>query len=130
MKSSLLRATLLLPAITLAGVAGFALPSPRAVAQVSQGEKPEDGAAAPKPGSVGGVIVQAPRPPSKLQDIPADKKAEFDQEAAKNEAWKRYRQSTPPLADGTLGQAKDYPGLQSLLPQQNENAPSVPVAPR
>jgi len=130
MKSSMLRAALLLPAIALCGVAGFALPSSMAMAQASQGEKAgDDAAAAAKPGDVGGVIVQAPRPQSKLQDIPPDKRAEFDDEAAKNEAWKRYRDSTPPLAAGTLGQAKDYPGLQTLLPQPDGASPSSPAVP-
>ena len=129
MKSILLRAALLGPAITLAGVAGFALPSSMAAAQVNQGEaspgeKTGDAAAAQQPGSVGGVVVEAPRPPSKLREIPPDKKAAFDAEAAKSEAWQRYRQSRPPLSAGTLGQADDYPGLQTLLPKPDDVAPA------
>jgi hypothetical protein len=125
----MLRTALFLPAITLAGAIGFSLPSSVAVAQAGQGGRTDAGAAASQPDSVGGVVVQAPRPESELRQIPADKKAAFDEEAAKNEAWKRYRKSTPPLAEGTLGQAKDYPGLQSLLPPQDEAAPagSAPV---
>src|SRR4051794_22119846 len=102
MKSIMLPAALLVPAMTLAAVAAVALPWSMAAAQVSQGEarrgdvrqgevsqaeKAGDAAAAAQPGSVGGVVVQAPRPPSKLGEIPPDKKAAFDEEAAKNEAW-------------------------------------------
>jgi len=123
MKSGLLRTTLLLSAITLAG----ALPSSMALAQASQGETAKDDEAAAKPASVGSVVIQAPRPQSKLQDIPPDKKAAFDEEAAKQEAWKRYRENTPPAADGVLGQAKGYPGLQSLLPQPDDAATAGPA---
>lgn len=133
MKSGMLRITLFLPAIAFAGAIGLSLRPSTAVAQAAQaqgaqGEKAEEQAAGSKPASVGGVIVQAPRPESKVQQIPPDKKAAFDEEAAKDEAWKRYRKSTPPLSDGTLGQAKDYPGLQSLLPQPEEGAPAGPAA--
>lgn len=130
MKFGTLRTALLLPAFTVAVAIGFTLSPSMAVAQAGQSEKAEEGAAASKPGSVGGVVVQAPRPPSKVEGIPPDKAAAFDEQAAKNEAWKRYRKSTPPLAAGTLGQADDYPGLQSLLPQRDEAAPAGPAAAR
>jgi hypothetical protein len=52
--------------------------------------------------------------------IPPEKKAAFDNEAAKAETWRKYREATPPLSDGTLGQAKGYPGLQSLLPNPED----------
>ena len=123
-----MRMTLLVPAITVAGALGLALPASVAVAQTSPtqtspAEKSGSGAPADsKPGAVGGVVVQAPRPPSKLQEVPPDKKAAYDKEAAKNEAWKRYRQSRPPLSAGTLGQADDYPGLQTLLPERDKSA--------
>jgi hypothetical protein len=121
---------LLHQAIAIAGAIGLALPGSAAVAQVSQGESqsgpdasqsvsPSDKAgseaAAAKPASVGGVVVQAPRPEPQAE-IPADKRAAYDAEVAKREAWKRYRKSMPPLSAGTLEQADDYPGLQSLLP--------------
>lgn len=128
-------AALLHPAIAAAGVIGLALPPCVAAAQgdpspsqdvrpngnpgASQGagpaEKPASDAAAAKPASVGGVIVEAPRPEAR-PPIPADKRAAFDQEVAKSEAWKRYRKSIPPSTTGTLEQADDYPGLNSLLP--------------
>ncbi len=119
MKSYLLRKALLLPAITVAGAIAFALPASVAFAQDSQTPKTENssaesGAPAPAPGSVGGVVVQAPGR-SSLQRIPPDEEAAFDQEVAKAEAWKRYRRSIPPLAAGTLAQARGYPGLQTLL---------------
>ena len=115
--------------IAVATAIGFALPASVALAQapvpapvdqgasqnVSPNGKPDSDAAVAKPASVGGVIVQAPRPEPEAQ-IPADKRAAFDEEVAKSEAWKRYRKSIPPTNVGTLEQADDYPGLQSLLP--------------
>jgi hypothetical protein len=130
MKSGILRIPLFLPAIALAGAIGASLPMSTAVAQVSPGEKVADDPAASKPGVVSGVVVNAPRPESKLQQIPPDKKAAFAEEAAKSEVWKRYRKSTPSVTEGTLGQAKDYPGLQSLLPQPDDAASAAPAAVR
>jgi hypothetical protein len=114
MNSFTLRTALLLPAIAVAGAIGFALPASVAVAQASHSEKTASGAEAKKPGSVGGVTVQGRRR-SQLHRIPPDKAAAFDDEAAKSEAWKKYRKSTPPAAAGTLGQAEGYPGAQSLV---------------
>lgn len=119
--------------ITVAGaIGGLALPASAAEAQVgpsgdqsvSQGDnqtvrpagQAQSGASVSNPPTVGGVIVQAPRQPSKLGEIPPDKKAAYDEEVAKAEVWKRYRKSTPPATASTLDQANDYPGLQSLLP--------------
>jgi hypothetical protein len=117
--------------IAVAAVIGFALPASAALAQagqvaspgagpsesqnVSPDGNPESDAATAKPASVGGVIVQAPRPEAQ-PPIPADKRAAYDAEVAKSEAWKRYRKSIPSTNVGTLEQADDYPGLQSLLP--------------
>ena len=129
MKSGMLSKALLVPAIA-AGVVGFTLPPSMAMAQASQDAKTDVRSAAVNPDggdTVGGVVVQSPPQRSKLGDIPPDKAAAFDQEAEKNEAWKRYRKSTPPLSAGTLGQANDYPGLQSLLPPPDEAAPQNPV---
>jgi hypothetical protein len=119
MTSCIFRATLLLQAITAAGVIGFAAPASVALAQGNQGQNAESGAAASKPGSVGGVVVQAPPKPS---SIPPDKKAAFDAEAARRKAWQKYRGTTPtPTATtaATAGvsastRAEDYPGLRSL----------------
>jgi hypothetical protein len=123
MRSSIRRTALLLPAIAIA--IGFAIPASTAVAQASQDTKTQDtkaqgdnsksGAAASTPGSVGGVVVPGRR--RTLPTVPADKKAAYDAEAAKAEAWKKYRKSMPPASAGTIGQAADYPGLNSLAPK-------------
>jgi hypothetical protein len=118
MKSRIFRATLLLQAITVAGVIGFAAPASVALAQGSQGAKSESSAAASKPGSVAGVVVQAP---PKLNRIPPAKKAALDAEAAKRKAWKKYRDTTPTAtargsaSAGASAQAENYPGLHSLV---------------
>ena len=93
MKPSAARTALLLPAIAVAAVVGLALPGSVAMAQTGPGAKSgktENKAAASKPGSVGGVTVQAPRR-SALQKIPPDKAAGFDQEAADAEASEARR---------------------------------------
>jgi hypothetical protein len=119
MKSCVFRATKLLQAITVVGAIGFAAPASVALAQgASQGQKSESSAAASKPGSVGGVVVQAP---PKLNKIPPEKKKAFDAEVAKREAWQKYRQA--PAATATTGatagvsataRAENYPGLRSM----------------
>ena len=132
MKPGLSRTALFVSAITIAGAIGFAFPSSMAMAQAAdRGDTADVKPAAVKPDSadtLGGVTVQSPRPRSKLEDIPPAKAAAFDEEAAKQEAWKRYRKSTPPFGAGTLGQANDYPGLQSLLPQPDDGASAGPAA--
>jgi hypothetical protein len=85
--------------------------------QASQAQKSESSAAASKPGSVSGVVVQAP---PKLDRIPPDKKAALDAEAAKGKAWKKYRNTTPPATVtakagvGASSRAENYPGLHTL----------------
>lgn len=113
------RTAVLLPAIAVAGAIGFALPASVAVASQgdkTQSEKTQGDAAASKskPASVGGVVVQGSR--RRLNTVPPDKAAAFDDEVAKSESWKRYRKSTPPASASTLEQGKDYPGAQNLLP--------------
>ncbi|MEO6339735.1 MAG: hypothetical protein ABIO39_06845 [Caulobacteraceae bacterium] len=117
---------MLLPGIVLAGLIGVTLPASVAVAQVSQTPNAQAVAPAQDTPSVSGVVVQAP---PKLPQIPPDKKAAFDEEAAKQEAWKKYRESFPPMSDGTLG-IKDYPGLHSLLPGSDDAAPPSSAAGR
>ena len=132
MKTGLSRSALLVPAIALAGALALA-PASGAFAQAAAdaAQKTEVGPATVKPdgsgSTVGGVTVQTPRPRSGVADIPADRKAAFDEEAAKAEAWKRYRNSTPPFGAGTLGDAKAYPGLQALAPPANEPPAEGPV---
>ena len=120
---------------TLAAVSalGLALSASTALAQSNKGDSgnngsgaptqnkggaQDSGAVAPNQDAVSGVVVEGARRPDN-PPIPADKKAAFDAEVAKEEAWRRYRQSTPPASAGTIGQADDYPGLRSLLPGQD-----------
>jgi hypothetical protein len=117
--------------VALAGVLGLALPASMALAQGDRGNNPaastnsnqaasgNAGADASDPNSVSGVVVPGARRPES-PPIPADKKAAYDAEVAKEEAWRRYRKSMPPASDSTIDQAKDYPGLRSLLPGQDE----------
>jgi hypothetical protein len=133
MKPCILRKPPFLRTLAAVGAVGLALSGSMALAQTSPGDTAPaaanpsktdsgDGAtAAPNQSSVSGVVVQAPRP-QVSPPIPADKKAAFDAEVAKEEAWRRYRQSTPPASEGTIGQAKDYPGLRSLLPGQDDTS--------
>lgn len=117
MTSCIFRAPQLIRAITVAGAIGLAAPASMALAQASQGEKNESSAAAPKPGSVGGVVVQAP---PKLNSIPPAKKAALDAAAARRKAWQKYRTTTPaPTAAtgadaGAPPQAENYPGLHNM----------------
>jgi len=115
---------------TLAAAAGalaLMLPAPMAQAQAApapgQATAGQAGAdvrpAAATSSTLPGVTVEAP-PRPEHPVIPPDKKAAFDNEAAKAETWRKYREATPPLSDGTLGQAKGYPGLQSLLPNPED----------
>jgi hypothetical protein len=117
------RMTPLLRTLAAASALGLTLSAQAALAQSDKTDNDVRPAAIqagpPKDSTVGGVVVQAPREPEQPV-IPADKKAAFDNEAAKAETWRRYRQATPPLSEGTLGQAKGYPGLQSLLPNPED----------
>ncbi len=82
----------------------------------------ERAAAASSPDPVEGVTVSGRRSDTGAT-IPDDKKAEFDAEAAREAAFREYRQSRPPLTadDKNVGdpndQSKDFPGLQSYLPK-------------
>lgn len=117
MKSCIFRAPQRLLAIALAGAIGLAAPASVALAQGGQGEKGERSAAASKPGSVAGVVVQAQ---PKLSRIPPAKRAALDAEAAKRRAWQKYHQAAPaPTARADAGvsataRAENYPGLHSL----------------
>jgi len=66
---------------------------------------------------VEGVTVQAPRPPSEAAGIPPDKAAALAEEAAKDEAWRKYRESRPPLTSNPNDLSKDFPGLRTYVPQ-------------
>ena len=99
---------------------GLALFGPAALAQAVQ----TSGAATKQSGSAE-VIVQAPRHQKPSYAIPP-----FAADAAKEEAWRKYRDSVAtqgpcpvrpgpaqPGDCGTFEGLKDYPGLQSLLAQ-------------
>ena len=112
--------------LAVVGAMGVTLAASMALAQTSKDDSGAGASNQNKSGSaagpsntdsVSGVVVQAPPRPDHPQ-IPPDKKAAYDAEVAKAEAWKSYRQSIPPLSDGTIGQSKDYPGLQNLLPHE------------
>lgn len=82
----------------------------------------EHAAAASAPDPVEGVTVSGRRADTGAT-IPADKKAEFDEQAAREAAFRAYRASKPPLTADHTGivdpndQSKDFPGLQSYLPK-------------
>jgi hypothetical protein len=100
-------------ALLAAGALGLTLIGSVAWAQADH----EDGAAdTANQTNSGAVVVRAPRshPPVSI-GIPLDKLAAFDAEAAQNDAWRTYRDSTPPLDTSTLDLAKDYPGLRTYL---------------
>jgi hypothetical protein len=97
---------------------GLASEAPTAQAQ-NEHDKP---VAASKPtaqasgsSKVAEVTVNARR--RRVIGVPPAKAAAFAAEAAKNEAWRKYRESTPPLTRDPNDQGKDFPGLQSYLPQ-------------
>jgi len=112
MKSSIFQATLILPAIAVAGAIGFAAP-----ASVQAGQSAKSASSAAEPATVHGVVVQAPKP----NGIPPEKKAALDAQAAKRKAWTKYR--TAPTATATSAapgttsastRAGNYPGLHDL----------------
>lgn len=122
MRSCMSWTGLRLGAIVVAGAIGLASPASVALAQASHGgdsansAKSASSTPASKPGSVSGVVVQAP-PKSK---IPPDKRAAFDAEAAKRKAWQAYRGGAP-VAKPTMttgvsasARAENYPGLHTL----------------
>jgi hypothetical protein len=134
MKPRILRKPPFLRALAAAGAIGLVLSASTALAQANNGgnasnaagaSNPNKGAGgdsaagASDPNSVSGVVVPGQRRPEN-PPIPADKKAEYDAEVAKQEAWKRYRKSMPPATASTIDQANDYPGLRSLIPGQEE----------
>lgn len=127
MKACVFRTTLRLQVIAVAGAIGLTAPASGALAQGAQGQKAESSAAAPKPGSVKGVVVKpAPKP-----KVPPHKKAAYDAEVAKRQAQASYRGATPtatvpPTATATATgtapppsavRAENYPGLRSQVGQ-------------
>ena len=131
MKPRILRTSPFLRTFVAVAAVGLALSTSTALAQTATGgsgagvSNPNNsngrdgGAGASDENNVSGVVVPGQRRPAN-PPIPADKKAAYDTEVAKEEAWRRYRKSMPPASDSTIDQAKDYPGLRSLLPGQDE----------
>jgi len=132
MKSRILPEPPFLRTLAAVGALGLALSASSALAQ-GGGDRGNNPAASANPNqgdsgagpstqdSVSGVVVPGQRRPTN-PPIPADKKAAYDAEVAKEEAWRRYRKSMPPASDSTIDQAKDYPGLRSLLPGQDQTS--------
>ena len=107
-------------AIGLTSGAAFAQGQPAKPAAAASGPNasaPDPNAAAPAPSSVEGVTVSATQSRPSL-GVPPDKAAVYAAQAAQDEAWRKYRQSTPPLTKDPNEMAKDYPGLQTFVPQQ------------
>jgi type IV secretory pathway VirJ component len=75
---------------------------------------PKHDAAASKPSSVGGVTVNAQR---RRTPIPTDKAEAYAAQAAKDDAWRKYRKSMPPLTNSPNDDSKDFPGIQIRAPQ-------------
>lgn len=86
-------------------------PSPASAATEPAAAAPWPGSA---PGAVEGVTVKAARPGF---GVPAEKATAYDAEAAKNEAFRKYRKSTPPLTGDPNDDSKDFPGLQTYIPK-------------
>lgn len=114
-------------ALGLAFAAGAALAqsaAPPNRAETAPAAPPERAAAASNPDTVEGVTVKGrDRRADTGATIPDDKKAEFDEEAAREAAFREYRESSPRLPADDKGisdpndQSKDFPGLQSYLPK-------------
>jgi hypothetical protein len=101
------------PGIALAAPAANP-PAPAPADPVKPAAASEPGAAASKPSDVEGVTVSGARP---AIGTPPDKKAALAAEAAKDEAWRNYRKSTPPLTNNPNDDSRDFPGLQVTAPQ-------------
>lgn len=109
-------------AVGLASAATAALAQTPAPANGAAKAAPPAPAAASAPDPLEGVTVKGRRTDTGPL-IPDDKKAEFDAQAARDAAFREYRQSRPPLTTDDKGisdpndQSKDFPGLQSYLPK-------------
>jgi hypothetical protein len=105
------------------GALVFALGGEAAQAQMDKDHLDKDQATKPTAapggqpqGEVGAVVVRPPRQtPHYDTFVPPDRAKAFAAEAAKDEAWRNYRNSIPALGAGPLERAKDYPGLQSYI---------------
>lgn len=118
MKSSIFQASLILPALVVAGAIGFAAPASVGWAQAGQGAKTGSGPTTSAPATVPGVVVQAPKP----DKIPPAKKAALEAQAAKRKSWNTYRKAAPTAAVTTAApgtasassRAENYPGVHDV----------------
>lgn len=96
-----------------AGVLAMTLAASSAWAQA---DHPTGAGGSTKPNAIGEVVVRAPPAHRRHHArIPPAKAAAFAAQAAKNDAWRKYRDSTPSVTAGTLDQAAGYPGLRSAF---------------
>jgi len=91
------------------GVLGLVLAAQSAGAQATSAS---DSSGRARQNEVGSVVVHAPRQRPQV-GVPPDKAKALADQAAKNEAWRKYRNSVPPVNAGPLEQSKDYPGLHA-----------------
>jgi hypothetical protein len=108
---------LMLLAIFAPGLASAAATAPAKGEQEKPAAASEPSAAVPEPNGVEGVTVNAPRPVPGAKSVPPEDAAAFAAEAAKDQAWRDYRKSTPPLTCDPNDLSKDFPGLQTYIPQ-------------
>ena len=73
-------------------------------------------AASTKLKNASGVVVHAPPTRQPPLAPPPDKAAAFALDASKDDAWRKYRDTVPSVTDGTLDQAKAFPGLRAYVP--------------
>lgn len=85
-----------------------------AQASWAQADRATPGSGGAPHSEVGPVVVHAPRHHPQ-PGIPPEKAKIFAAEAARDEAWREYRNSIPAHGAGTLERSKDYPGLHSYL---------------
>ncbi len=119
-KSAVRQPRQLVPASILALTLALTMSAAWAESAPVQSARPAKAPAADatKPNTVGDVVVRAPPRRHRLR-IPPAKAAAFAAEAARQDAWRNYRDSTPPASAGALGQAAGYPGLRSLGPRSS-----------
>lgn len=116
MKSCISRAAPRLLVLTVVGAIGLTAPASVGFAQAKKGGESKTAAAASKPDSVSGVVVEGP--PKLHNRIPPAKRAAFDAEAANRKAWTKYRATAAPApapkGPGASPQTENYPGLRKL----------------
>ena len=109
-------------ALGLASAAPIAAQAQSQIAPTTpQPPEPPMPAAAPAPNPLGEVTVESARQ-DPLRNMDPKKRAEFDAEVAKQEAFRKYRSSSPPTTADSKGvsdpneMSQDFPGLRSYAP--------------